>query len=130
MSDSKKLDFNTEQLTDEHMAEMEKHAGFNQANIKEHYNDLCANYEQIYLKVGFPDPKQAAEYVQEFVSNNTEERRDQVEVLDMGCGTGLVGKYLGEYGFTNIDGVDASTGMLAESREKGVYRSLDELFLG
>jgi predicted TPR repeat methyltransferase len=30
----------------------------------------------------------------------------------MGCGTGLVGKYLNEKGYCSIVGVDASKGML------------------
>ena len=48
----------------------------------------------------------------------------------MGCGTGLVGQYLKEEGFRQIDGVDASQGMLDQARDKVAYRDLDELFLG
>jgi predicted TPR repeat methyltransferase len=48
----------------------------------------------------------------------------------MGCGTGLVGKYLNEFGFKNVIGVDASAGMLEKAREKNSYSDLEELFLG
>jgi predicted TPR repeat methyltransferase len=48
----------------------------------------------------------------------------------MGCGTGLVGKYLHEFGFRNTVGVDASAGMLEKAREKNCYSGLEELFLG
>lgn len=48
----------------------------------------------------------------------------------MGCGTGLVGVYLKERGFTNVVGVDASAGMLEKARTKEVYTELIELFLG
>ena len=48
----------------------------------------------------------------------------------MGCGTGLVGKYLKERGFNHLHGVDASSGMLHQARQKGVYTDLDELYLG
>ena len=51
-------------------------------------------------------------------------------VLDMGCGTGLVGQYLLERGFKNVVGVDASAGMLERAREKNSYTELHELFLG
>jgi predicted TPR repeat methyltransferase len=51
-------------------------------------------------------------------------------VLDMGCGTGLVGQYLKERGFKTIVGVDASAGMLEQARPKGCYTELEELFLG
>ena len=48
----------------------------------------------------------------------------------MGCGTGLVGHYLSEYGFKNIVGIDASSGMIEKAASKGTYKELDELFLG
>lgn len=48
----------------------------------------------------------------------------------MGCGTGLVGQYLNEMGFTNVVGIDASSGMLEKARQKEVYSELHELYLG
>lgn len=58
------------------------------------------------------------------------DKAQSAKVLDMGCGTGLVGKFLHEKGFRTIVGVDASSGMLAKAAEKEVYTELDELFLG
>jgi predicted TPR repeat methyltransferase len=50
----------------------------------------------------------------------------------MGCGTGLVGKGLKEFGFKNIIGLDASRGMIeeAEKSKPGVYDDFIEMFLG
>ena len=48
----------------------------------------------------------------------------------MACGTGLVGKYLKEAGYTNITGVDFSSKMLDEARNKNAYKSLQILELG
>ena len=48
------------------------------------------------------------------------------EILDIGCGTGLVAVELAAGGFSAIDGLDASPRMLAEARAKGVYRDLFE----
>lgn len=48
----------------------------------------------------------------------------------MGCGTGLVGKYLVEEGFKNITGLDCSKEMLSLAEEKKVYTKLDQLTLG
>ena len=45
-------------------------------------------------------------------------------ILDIGCGTGLVGVELAARGYTTIDGFDASARMLAEARAKGLYRDL------
>ena len=48
------------------------------------------------------------------------------EILDVGCGTGLVAVELAARGFSTIDGLDASARMIAEARAKGVYRRLRE----
>jgi SAM-dependent methyltransferase len=47
-----------------------------------------------------------------------------VRVLDVGCGTGLVGVSLSKMGFTFLDGLDFSSQMLNEARRKSVYRKL------
>jgi len=46
-----------------------------------------------------------------------------------GCGTGLSGAALAEEGFSTIDGMDPSPGMLEECRKRGLYRDLIELDL-
>ncbi len=45
-------------------------------------------------------------------------------VLDFACGTGLSGAALAEAGFTVIDGMDISDGMLAKARARGLHRTL------
>ena len=47
-------------------------------------------------------------------------------VLDVGCGTGVVGQALGGHGVDAIDGVDISPEMLTQARAKGVYDRLIE----
>jgi SAM-dependent methyltransferase len=125
-----KLDFSQE-LTDEHKREMEKHTNFAQDGIVEHYNELAVNYEAIYLKAGFHDPKKCAELTSETYTMLNKEKGD-VDILDLGCGTGLVGKYLKEDGFSKITGLDASPAMLQECRDlkPDVHIELIELFLG
>jgi SAM-dependent methyltransferase len=51
-------------------------------------------------------------------------------VLDAGAGTGLLGVALAEAGFTRLDGVDLSPGMLAVAASKHVYVELREGRLG
>jgi predicted TPR repeat methyltransferase len=46
------------------------------------------------------------------------------EILDAGCGTGLVGVALTDLGARTIDGVDLSPGMLEQAKATGVYRRL------
>jgi SAM-dependent methyltransferase len=45
-------------------------------------------------------------------------------VLDVGCGTGLVGDELVQRGFTTFDGLDLSADMMNEARHRGIYREL------
>ncbi len=47
------------------------------------------------------------------------------EILDAGCGTGLVGAALAARGARTVDGVDVSRGMLDRARETRAYRHLD-----
>jgi predicted TPR repeat methyltransferase len=46
------------------------------------------------------------------------------EILDAGCGTGLVGAALAQRGAHTIDGVDLSPGMLERAKATGAYRRL------
>jgi predicted TPR repeat methyltransferase len=119
------LNFDGE-LTEEHKKEMEKHGAFSQDKIAEHYDELSSHYEEIYLRAGWHDPLKCAELAKHLVGDAAEASA----VLDMGCGTGLVGQYLKERGFKTIVGVDASKGMLDKARVKGSYSDLEELFLG
>ena len=50
--------------------------------------------------------------------------------LDVGCGTGLVGEYLNILGYTDLDGLDLSEGMLKAARSKGLYRNLYQMKIG
>lgn len=51
-------------------------------------------------------------------------------VLDAGCGTGLLGDWLGILGFAPVEGLDISAGMLAVARAKGSYSALHQRALG
>lgn len=47
-----------------------------------------------------------------------------LDILDAGCGTGLVGVELNRQGFNTIDGFDLSSHMIALASERDVYREL------
>jgi len=102
---------------------------YNKDMAKVHFDFIASNYEGMYQRMGWPDPKMCAKMVNKYMMKH-EMNPSDVSVLDYACGTGLVGQYLSEYGIKNIDGVDISPNMLEEASEKCVYRDLTEHTLG
>merc|ERR1712115_565034 len=47
----------------------------------------------------------------------------QVSILDLAAGTGLLGRELTSQGYTNIDGLDRSLGMLGQARKQQIYKN-------
>merc|ERR1711963_91794 len=47
----------------------------------------------------------------------------QVSILDLAAGTGLLGAEIGRHGYTNIDGLDSSLGMLGKARSQGIFKN-------
>ena len=118
--------YKTKDLPEDLKQEMLKHNKYEQHNIAEHYNETASKYEAVYLTAGFHDPLKCAELAKEVVGDSCVDAK----VIDFGCGTGLVGKYLNERGFKYIDGIDASPGMIEQARSKHVYTNLHEMYLG
>ncbi|MCC1493621.1 class I SAM-dependent methyltransferase [Cognatishimia sp. F0-27] len=85
------------------------------------YDAWSTSYEAEVAENGYVTPGRCAEALASVVSDLT------APVLDFGCGTGLSGMALRLAGFTTVDGVDLSPGMLAQARAKGVYRTLDAI---
>ncbi|SMF43293.1 Methyltransferase domain-containing protein [Tistlia consotensis] len=83
------------------------------------YDDWAADYDAELLGAkGYVGPVETAKVVAEALPDRT------AALLDIGCGTGLVGAALAGHGFSAIDGVDLSPAMLERARAKGVYRRL------
>jgi len=51
-------------------------------------------------------------------------------VMDVGCGTGVMGRILTTLGYGPVDGLDLSPGMLAVAAQKNVYRRFYEAAIG
>ena len=48
--------------------------------------------------------------------------KDKIKIMDAGAGTGLVGIELQKFGFSTIDALDISPGMLEEAKKKNIYK--------
>lgn len=92
------------------------------------YNNWAETYDKELLGDGqqYVAPSIASAYLVQHLGLN---KLSEAEVLDAGCGTGLVGVCLAKRGVRKIDGVDLSPGMMEVARRTGVYRSLLEVDL-
>ncbi len=85
---------------------------------REFYDDWSRTYDEEVSENGYATPARIAAALAKFAPDKA------APVLDLGCGTGISGMAVHAEGFTTIDGSDFSAEMLAEAREKGVYRDL------
>jgi len=54
------------------------------------------------------------------------ESKENIQILDVPCGSGVTGKALHDTGFRVIDGYDISQGMIDVAKEKKLYRHLGQ----
>ena len=86
------------------------------------YDDWAERYDRELLEDwGYSSPERAVTALAAHIP------LPNSNVLDAGCGTGLVGMVLADHECPCIDGVDYSSGMLAEAEKKGVYRNLSRM---
>lgn len=52
------------------------------------------------------------------------------KILDVGCGTGILYKFLKERGYENMDGIDASKNFVESNNKNGIYKNCDFLYMG
>ena len=93
--------------------------------LQERYDLWAQEYERDMREVyGYSLPQRGAELVVKHLPDRSS------LILDAGVGTGLVGRFLSEYGYRNLVGIDLSPRMLEEARAKKVYRELHRMTLG
>ena len=106
--------------TDDALARLARvRAAADVAEVRRLYDDWAATYEDVDVAdlMGHPDAARIADVVTEIAGPGA-------DVLDAACGTGLLGAELAERGFTSIDGLDLSPGMIRRARRRRVYHDL------
>ncbi len=81
------------------------------------YDTWAENYDKDLL-VAYDTPVRAAQQFSRFVEDKA------AAILDVGCGTGLMGQALAKEGYTNLHGLDLSDGMLEVAGQKQCYSRL------
>lgn len=81
------------------------------------YREWANTYNKDLIdKMGYVAPVLATDALQRYAEDRHK------PILDVGCGTGIVGDILHRHGYRLIDGLDYSKDMLSKASEKGVYR--------
>ena len=85
--------------------------GIDETETKALYRDWAATYDDTMLEgLGYQSPTKVAALLAR------QNPALDANILDVGCGTGLLAEHLGALGFANIDGLDFSADMLAEAQ--------------
>ena len=92
--------------------------------LADHYNNWAKLYDADMAKAGYRHPAVVLALLARHCPKGS------APILDAGCGTGLVGEWLGVTGYPEVHGLDISAGMLEAARSKNVYASLTEAALG
>jgi predicted TPR repeat methyltransferase len=86
------------------------------------FDSYADNFEHhLVEKLEYRTPQKLYDLLEEFIRD----RQSDMDVIDLGCGTGLCGPLLRKHA-RFLKGVDLSPGMLAKARERNTYDELAE----
>lgn len=91
--------------------------------LTNYYDGWASNYDQDVDNENYEGPA----FITGFLSKLRRSSKlflTQPDILDAGCGTGLVGKFLQQQGFEQVDGFDLSPQMVEYARKTGAYDNL------
>lgn len=85
--------------------------------VQSYYDDMAARYDDTLAAWQYRSPEDACDLLAPYLA-------DGARVLDVGCGTGLLGRALMQRGALQVDGIDISTASLRHAEERGCYARL------
>ena len=93
----------------------------NEDDLMNIYQEWAADYDDDNDNLlGTVSQPMSVQILQEYVKNK------ELKIIDVGCGTGLVGRELERAGFVNFDGIDISKEMIDIAKRRGY----SNLFIG
>lgn len=94
-------------------------------DLRSLYDEWASSYDTDLVQPNqdYVAPTLAAATLAKYLS--PEQPLDKIQILDAGCGTGLVGAALAKLGAKHISGIDLSPGMLKVAGNLHVYTELD-----
>ncbi|MGK7875760.1 MAG: class I SAM-dependent methyltransferase [Xenococcaceae cyanobacterium] len=96
----------------------------NNRELTERYDVWADEYDRdVEGEFGYIGPLRVVETLVQYLPK-------EAKILDAGAGTGLVGKVLHQQGYSNVEGMDISAGMLEKAAQKNVYTALHQKVMG
>jgi predicted TPR repeat methyltransferase len=90
--------------------------------VREIFDAFADDFEDVLHNLDYKVPTLISKSLDSLFSNL---KLKKMKILDVGCGTGLCGKYLKKYSkFRGLDGVDISPKMLKIAKQKKLYTHL------
>lgn len=94
------------------------------SKIQTYYDDWANAYDRDVSNEEYVGPRAIAEFFTRVCQPTQQQQKDQVKILDAGCGTGLVGVVLQDMGYQTIDGFDLSDSMVEIAEQTNSYQDL------
>jgi len=94
---------------------------------QERYDNWAPTYNQDVAARNYDGPGYLVNYLMELAEKNKIDvilNNADFKVIDIACGSGLVGTRLKQTGFQHIDGTDLSQGMIVEAHKTNAYQTL------
>ena len=87
--------------------------------VVEFYSKWADDYDyQMLDELGYISPTTIAQLLIDRLPQK------DTRVFDIGCGTGLIGRFLHRQGYTQIDGIDLSPDMVRIAQDRNIYRQV------
>ncbi|KAL7393421.1 hypothetical protein ABVT39_010660 [Epinephelus coioides] len=100
--------------------------GFDSQQTTKFFDGWAATYEKDMETLKYREPHMLVD----FLNANFSGSREEAQVLDVACGSGLVAKLMAKVGFRHFVGVDSSKNMLDQAAKSGLYQDLKLALLG
>ena len=94
----------------------------NRKYIEELFDVFASDFDSVLKDLNYDSPNIIAQYLMGYLADK---KNEKLSFLDLGCGSGLCGKYLKKiFKKSRLVGVDISSQMLLKAKEKNVYDEL------